>query len=90
MAVPGGNVKHFVGNLANGFITLNQGHLKSCSQEEIRLLQMEIENFQKDLKCQHIDPEELDLIKHRNYKETRLRTAIMVIRNFAYRRKLKV
>jgi len=88
-AVPGGNVKRFVMNLANGFITLNQTHLKSCTAGELRQLMNAIEQSQKELRCQPIDHDDLDQVKARNHKDSRLRTAIMVIKNFSYRRKIK-
>ena len=79
MAFLGGSAYAMANQIAEGFTTLSAVHLKRLTQPEMHQLKMELEKLQRNIRSEHFDPTEGDMLQKRNRKLLRINQGLQMI-----------
>lgn len=90
MANQGKNFKAIANEISEGFITANPIFLKPFDESNLKYLYNAIERKQIEIRSEPFPYDDICLIRKRNIRLQRLYSALMVIKNFAREKKIKL
>jgi hypothetical protein len=77
-----GNPKKFAQALSEGFVRLSPPMLKGHTPGQIKVLLSNLEMVQRELRQVTVALDDVDAVKQKNYRITRLNQAEMILRSF--------
>lgn len=84
------NFRAIVSDISEGFITVNPIFLKPFDENALKFLYKAIERKQIEIRSEPFPYDDICLIRKRNIRLQRLYSALMVIKNFAREKKIKL
>jgi hypothetical protein len=86
----GRNYKAVAADIAEGFVYINPIYLKPFDEENLKHLNEAIQRKQNEVRALPFPFGKIDLIRQRNMRLQRLHTSLMMIRNFARERRIRL
>lgn len=77
-----GNPKKFAQSVSEGFVRLSPPMLKGHSAAQLKALLSNIELVQRELRQLQISLEDIDALKQKNYRISRLNQAEVILRHY--------
>lgn len=77
-----GNPKKFAQAVSDGFVRLSPPMLRGHTGTQLKTLLSNLEMVQREIRQQQISLDDIDALKHKNYRMTRLNQAEMILRNY--------
>lgn len=77
-----GNPKKFAQSVSEGFVRLSPPMLKGHTAVQLKTLLINIELVQRELRQLQISFDDVEAVKQKNYRMTRLSQAEMILRNY--------
>ncbi|MBW6509047.1 MAG: hypothetical protein K0A94_05810 [Desulfuromonadales bacterium] len=77
-----GNPKKFAQAVSEGFVRLSPPMLKGHTPGQLKTLLSNLEMVQRELRQLQVALEDVDAVKQKNYRMTRLSQAELVLRSF--------
>lgn len=75
----GGSAFSMAGQVSEGFLLLNAHHLKRMTPNDIREFKFEMEKLLNDIRSEQPPLHEIDLLRKRNRRISRLNNALLVV-----------
>jgi len=82
----GGSAWKMAKDITEGYLTVNLSNLKKYTVADLRLLAFELGKYERSIRGETMDLEDMEAIKSRNRRLQRISQAMMVMRDFAQRR----
>ncbi len=77
-----GNPKKFAQAVSEGFVRLSPPMLKGHTPGQLKVLLSNLEIVQRELRQVQVALDDVDAVKQKNYRITRLNQAEMILRSF--------
>lgn len=77
-----GNPKKFAQAVSDGFVRLSPPMLKGHTAAQLKSLLSNLELVQREIRQVQISQDDIEAVKHKNHRLTRLNQAEMILRNF--------
>lgn len=77
-----GNPKKFAQALSDGFVRLSPPMLKGYTPGQLKTLLSNLEMVQRELRQVPVTVEDVNAVKQKNYRMTRLNQAEMILRSY--------
>jgi hypothetical protein len=82
----GGSAFSMAGQVSEGYLLLNAHHLKRMAPNEIRDFKFEMEKLLNEIRGDQPPLHEIDLLRKRNRKISRINNALLVVNSFLQQR----
>lgn len=86
----GGSAFAMARDIGEGYVNVTERTFKAMSDADINKLVFEIERLLRDLRGSQLATDEIDVVKARNRKIQRLRSTVMISRNYRQRHRRSV
>jgi len=82
----GGSAFSMAGQVSEGYLLLNAHHLKRMAPNEIRDFKFEMEKLLNEIRAEQPPLHEIDLLRKRNRRISRLNNALLVVNAYLQQR----